>query len=201
MARFTRRELREKFGTDDPEKIRVDLAELKTLREEKETRRLEQLTKEQRLVEERKAARRETEEARAALKFLEDERDVEQVSTQFARLAAKHLDADLVDDDDWRVALFSKLRKHLQEETGGVASKITDKIVEKFFGEYAKEKPQFAKRSNERPVEVEVESGSKAPAAPPGNGAPPGQAGVKTARPGQPNSMTAAEIRQAGYKW
>jgi hypothetical protein len=74
-------------------------------------------------------------------------------------------------------------------------------MIEKFFEQLAKDRPRFARTGGEKPVEVPVESGSKAAASPPGNGAPSGQAGAKTARPGQPNSMTAAEIRREGYKW
>lgn len=194
MARAGRKELRDRFGTDDHEKIKADLAELKTLREEREAARLAQLSKEERLEAEKAAAEKKAADAEAKLSELEDKRDISQVDRQFAKIGEKHLAAKWLDKDSWREALYDELRVHLREETDGDPKKVTDKMVEKFFEKYAKDNPEVARKAAEKPVEVEIDSGSKV-VVPPGNETKPKE---ETSKLG---TRPKAEINKAGYRW
>lgn len=202
LARHTRRELQQRFGTDDIERVEKDLKELAELRSEREEQRKAQLTKEQRLAEEKKAAEKRAKDAEDRAKALEDERDVGTVSSKFTKIAAKYMDANVLEDEDLRPGFFKKLAKHLHGETNGKYDRITDKMVDDFFKNFAHDNPKYAKTGGGETIEVPINSGTGARAPAGGQNAPSGQGAAKTAKPGQANSMSREEIRKTyGLRW
>ncbi len=201
LARHTKRQLRERFGTDDLDSISKDLKELKVLRDEKEETRKAQLSKEERLQEEKKAADARAQAAEEKATKLEDERDIGQVGDRYARLAKDHINPKFLEKRAHREALFSELATDLHTKTGGDATKITNKMVSDFWANYVKENPEFSAKPS-TVVEVPVNTGTRQ-AGPTGTtGNVDGAAAGKTARPGQPNSMTKEEIKKAhGVRW
>lgn len=202
LARHTKRQLRERFGTDDLEAIAKDLKDVKVLREEKEERRKEQLTKEQRLEEERQSAIKERDEANARAQKLEDERDVSDVGGRYAALAEDFIAPKFLKKPAAREMLFKELAEHLHTKTSGDATKVTPAMVKDFWKDYAKENPEYSVKPPEV-VNVPVNTGARSPGPADGKTAAgaDGTAG-KTARPGQPNSMTREEIKKVhGVRW
>lgn len=202
LQRHTQRELKERFGHTDIEKIEKELKELSALRAEKEEARKAQLTKEQRLAEEKKQAEDRAKAAEEKAQKLEDERDVNTVSDRFSKIGQKHMAPKFFEKKTLRDGIFGELATYLHDKTGGQAVRITDKLVDDFFRDYVKENPEFGLKA-EPVVEVPVNAGGRAPASPPGQANPAGAgAQTKTARPGQPNSMTREEIaKQFGNRW
>lgn len=186
LDRHTKKELRERFGTDDVEKIKADLAELKTLREERENKRRAELSENERLKEdlakEKKA--REEAEARAqrtvdAQTFAEYDRDA--TSTLSELVAPKHVKRAL-----------RELKEHILTLDDADLKK-PKKVFEQWAKEFVKENPEFAKPSPEEPKKIKLSTGADPNAKREKGDA---QLAHKTAKPGQANSMSKAEYAQ-----
>lgn len=201
LARHTRRQLRDLFGTDDTTKIAKDLKELATLRAAAEEDRKAKLTKEQALQEERDQANARAEKAEQEAREMRDARDIGEVSGRYSELGKKFIAPKFFAKESVRDALFGELASELHTKTGGDATKITPKMVEDFWRDYAKENPEFGIRGEAEPIKIAVQSGSRNPGPPStptsGEGGP-----EKTARPGQANTMSKKEIKEKfGHSW
>jgi len=191
--------LKEVFGEDvDPETAKQKATKAKELEAQAEEQRRQQLTKEQQLEEDLRKER----EQRTALETKLRERtrkEVAQRETQrISSIATKHIDPSMAE------FALPKFRAHLKTLKRAEINAMTDKDIEKFFAELVKKNPRFARQSTAPARNVErrpVTNGSQ-PNKPVPHGSGQGAASPKTARPGQPNSMTKAEIREKfGVGW
>lgn len=198
LARHTKKQLRDQFGTDDFGEIKAKLDRLSELESKEEERRRADLSEKEKLAEDLRLANDRAESADRKYQDAVEQRMVDQEDSRIKDIAGefvkmkhyKHVSRDLAE--------------HLLSEYSEKAlAKVTDAQIRKWFASYLEDNPEFAK--------AEAAAAAAAPAkAMMNNGADPkrpdaaatsGQAGVKTAKPGQPNSMTKKEISDLGYRW
>jgi hypothetical protein len=190
LARHTKKELRERFGTDDLDKIKTDLKELETLRAESEERRRAALSELQKSQEDAKKekeradkAEKKYQQALDAQTFAEYDRDaLDSISTLVAPKHAKRA--------------LRELKEHvLTLEEADL--KKPKKVFDAWAKEFVKENPEFAKPAPEEPKKVGLTTGGSANA----KGTQvksKTDLTTKTPKPGQANSMSRKEY--AEYK-
>ena len=193
LARHTKKELRERFGTDDPDKIKSELEELKTLREERESKRRADMSEIERAKEDAAKEKKKREEAEAEL---QRERDT-QIFTGFTR------DAETALKDVIAPKHLKRAMREMKEHIVGMDDDDPDlkpgKPLEKFFAKWAKdfvkENPEFAKEAPDEPRKIALTTGSN-PNVRKEKGDP--SLTTKTPTPGKVNSMSRGEY--AAYK-
>jgi hypothetical protein len=184
LERFSKRQLMDRFGTDDPGRIKADLDELQTLRAEKETARRAALSEKEKLEDDLRLANEAREKAEKKLQRAQDQ----QVFTEYDRSAegvlSKHIDPESME------LAVMKLKKHVLSLDDDELAK-PEKVFEEWAAEFAKKNPRHARASDEKPAKrIPLNTGASprerpAPLNP--------EVTQKTARPGQPNSMSKAE--------
>lgn len=197
LKRHSSKELREHFGTSDPEEIKAKLAKLADYESKEEEARRARLEEKTRLEEDLAKERTRAEAAEARAKSVQEERIVEKEERRISRLAEKHVDPDYVED------VLPKLRSHLLETySEKQLSKLTDSDIESFFKKLVESKPKLGKDFSAPVVEA------KKPETKPltngvGDARPAPASAASTApeyRPGKPNSMSRAEAKAAAAK-
>lgn len=187
LDRHTKKELRERFGTDDYSKIKSDLDELADFRAKKEETRKAALSKEQKLEEEKRLAEKRADDLAAEL---EKERN-QQVFAEYDA-TAKEVFADKIAPKHMKRAV-RELKEHIlsmDEDEAPKEPKKAKKAFEKWTKEWLEENPEFAKAAPEEPKKIALTTGSN-----PNARREKGDAELahKTAKPGQANSMSKAE--------
>jgi hypothetical protein len=198
IARANKAQLKEQFGTDDPTVLKNKLDALKKFEDEAEERRKAQLTKEQQLEERARAAEEKAELAEARAMEVEETRLVDLADGEL-REALK----DVIKPKLWRHAR-TDFAEHLAREYGDKINDMKDaereKAVMDWATQYVKDNPEFAavapkvEEKKDPVVAVPLKNGvgnvGKKPVV-----VPTVLAG-KTLKPGQPNSMTNAEVAE-----
>lgn len=201
IARASRKQLKDAFGTDDLDTVKKLVEKAKKTAEKEETERKARLTETERLKEERDAAVRDAADARSQLTNAERARIVDRQDTRITRIAEKYLDADYIESEMPRLA--SDLRKAFKEKDAKLAKDETA-WIEKWFQKRVETKPKLGKDFDTNggvkpePKTATFSNGVNT------NGRPnAGSTGLanKTAAPGKPNSMSDKEIRESGYAW
>lgn len=132
----------------------------------------------------------------------EEERAVEKIDGRVEKLALEYIDAD--DYEYVAQKLATHLRKELGEEKLAKMDAVPEKLAREFFADFVEKRPKFAKASAEekdKPAARTVPLTNGAAGSRPDARPQSGNAGEKTAKPGQPNSFTAKELRDQGYRW
>lgn len=143
LTRFSKQQLRDQFGTDDVDQIKKDLADLKSLREEKEETRRKSLDEKSRLEEDLKKERTLRTAAESRAKEVANERVVEREDGRLKEMAGefvkpkfwKHVARDMA---EWLNSEF---------KTDAEFSKVKDKDIKKWLKAYVEENPEYAKAS------------------------------------------------------
>ncbi len=145
LDRHTKKELRDRFGTDDPDAIKKKLDKLADYESKEEDRRKAQLSKEEKLQEERDNALRRAEEAEQRTQALHEDRIVEQEDGRLKDLATKHIKAKY-----WK-HVARDLAEFLRDEyTEEQLANLKDKDIENWLTKtYLKENPEYAKEPTE----------------------------------------------------
>lgn len=196
LGRYNKKQLKDHFGTSNVDEIKAQLAEHKELKAKQEEARREKLDSEAKLKEDVEKERKRAETAETRAREVEDAHVVDKQQTRIEKSATAHIDEDLVDD------AVERFRKHILSLSPKQVKKFTSEDVGAWFEKLAKDKPKFAKGG--APVADPEADKKKQPITNGGGGArrpPPISADgqKKTARPGQPNSMTKAELKAAGH--
>lgn len=186
-----RARLREIFGTDDPEAIKKIRQEHEALKTEKEQAERARMTREQQLEADLKAEREKATQYEERLKKLEQQRLYDKQDSIIRRVAMRHINDKKLDD---AVELFAI--RVLKTMTPKQAAKVTERDLEKWFADYAKDTPGFARATGTAPAPVAPKvrpASNGARPAPKPSPVQPGTSQKKAIRPGMPNSMTTAE--------
>lgn len=188
LARHSKKELREHFGSDDPTQIKADLAELKTLREEKETARLANLSEIEKVKEQRDAEKRRADEAERKHQKAIDS----QVFSEYDREAASIV-GTLVAEKHVKRAV-RELKEHVLSLDDEDLAKPS-KVFESWAKDFVKENPEFAREGEPAPKKIALSNGAHPDAKRERGNL---DAANKIPQPGQANSMSKAEY--AKYK-
>jgi hypothetical protein len=211
LERFSKKELRAHFGSDNIDEIKGKLAKFSEYETKAEEERRKTLSEQDRLKEDIDKATKRAEAAEQRAQQLEETHQFEQEETKMSRLAERFIDPDYID------AELSAFAKHLRKTyTKEQAEKLTEKDFEEYWTKRVEAKPKLAKDYEEKIKKAAgdgktPETPPKPPltngAAPnkPGSAAPSGGAQPKTYSPSGPNAMSTAEARQKagaeGYRW
>lgn len=197
-----KKRLKEIFGTDDPEEIKRIKEEHQRLKTETEKQKRERMSREQRLQEDLKREQKVKEELEQRIQKMERDAAFAQQDSAIRGLAAKHIAQDYVDD-----VMFIYARTVLANMDQAEADKVTEKDIAKWFADYAKKRPAFAREQggNGTPAKKKPISTGKPPAGKPKpTGGSESHQG-KTPAPGKPNSMTKEELakykKERGIQW
>jgi hypothetical protein len=199
IGRAKQSALKEVFGEEiDTDAAKTRAAKAKELEAQQEQQRQAQLTNEQRLQEELAREKARADEATTKLKAKQRQDVMNRETQRIAGLANKHIDPSMTE------LVLPKFKQHLKTLTRQQVNAMDDKQIEKWFRDFASKNPKLARAAAPAPKptpKVPVTNGvrgNRPGQMPSGQGA----AAEKTARPGQPNSMTKAEIRQKhGVSW
>lgn len=189
LDRHTKRELRERFGTDDFDAIKAKLDAAEKYEAEREEKRRAQLTREQRLKEDKAKAEERAQAAEAKLQEERDRIEVREVDTTVRSILPKFIRDDKA---SMKFATF-ELKQYvlgLDDEDVGDPEQVVEEWAKKFVEEY----PQFAREgAAPQAKEVPLDTGTRPQRPEQLKGGT-----EKDPRPGRPNSMTRAEF--AAYK-
>jgi hypothetical protein len=215
LDRYSKKQLKEMFGTDNADEIKAAIAERDSLKQAAEAKRLADLSETDRLREQTAQAVKRAETAESRATQLEEDYAVAGEERRISKILRKHMDPDYVPYE--RKLLASYLANATDDEL-----KEADALVEKWVKDRVVAKPIVARKSAAAPAPVDTlgappvaTPGSPAaapapvaaplstgpdpnavrPAAPGGTHQGAALAG-KTPEPGKPNSMSAAEYRQ-----
>lgn len=194
LARATRSELKERFGTDNPDEIKAKLDKLATFEAQQEEQRLASLSELEREREARVKAESTAKEWEDQYTALRETHTVRREHTRVEGIAAKHVDPTMV-----RFGL-SEFQGYLQTKTDAEINALTDQDIDQWFAAKVREMPKLG-REPAAPPPVVVETiplTSGPPAA--GSAPPPGPQQERSLSPSAANPMTAHEARAAAAK-
>jgi hypothetical protein len=201
LDRFTKKQLKERFGVEDFDTIRTQLDELELYKREREEKRLAEMTELDRLKEQLAQAQEATRRSEAKALAMQEARVVEHEDRRVMAIAAKYLDEDYIDTELPRLARY--IQGCSEEEL-----RDADGTIEAWFRRRVEDKPKLGKDySNGAPPPAQVQSqvGPPPKQVPhsngvtverPGQAQPSGSNQARTAAPGRPNTMTEAELRE-----
>jgi hypothetical protein len=201
-----RQQLLKELGIEDPKKFVSEREqreqELARFRKEEEKRKRAAMSEQQKLQADLDAVRKERDELAQRFEQLEQERISDQQEAVVQRTAQKHVDPEMYAYARYE---FVQHVQKLASEDPKALDELDEKAVDKFFRELVKQRPKFALAAGEapkppEPVKKPITTGPGPKAAPPApaKGAPAGTStDGKTFRPGQPNSMSKQEVREA----
>lgn len=218
-----RQQMKEKHGVEDFDshfaQHKSIAEEHKALKEAEEERKRASMSKEEALNADLAQLRAENEALKAENEQLKQGRIKADQSQQISSIASKYLKDKFV-----RTAVEFAFLEHVKGLDEKAVKAVDQQYMNRWFRTYARENPELA-RSNEtdeeaaaadvakkaeedkakvqaRPIVRRPITNGAAPKAPPPANGP---MGGKTARPGQPNSMNKAEVREwaraNGYKY
>lgn len=193
INRASKAALKSVFGTDDREAIKQSKAEYEKLLAEREKAHREQMTALEREKSDREKAERRAVKAEKALEAQESAQVIAEANREVTKIAEKFF------VDDYSDYATTRFRMHLKSLDDDEVEKLTQKDVETWFGEFASKHPAMSKKAKPKEVEkpaitngVDAKNRSSAKSV----------SEDKTARPGQPNSMSKEEIRKKyGVRW
>jgi hypothetical protein len=197
LERYSRRQLRERFGTDDPDAIKVKLDRAAELERQEDERKRAAMSEQDRLKADLAAAELRNQETEARLREVTDQRTYDAAETRLSRIAERFIDPDYVDPE--LTAYAKHLRTAYSKED---LAKLSDADIEKYFKERVEKKPKLAKdfgvappKPPVAPLNNGVTTNDKPPPAPPPNG--------KKFAPGAglTPQQARAEASKLGYRW
>lgn len=192
LTRHTKRELRDRFGTDDFDQIKIRLDKLALFEQEAEAKRLAALSELEREREERQKAEDRARKAEEAYQRSIDAQTFAEYDKTASAALSKHFDSD----PDVQAFVTERLKKHvLSLEDGDL--KDPQKVFDAWAKEYAAKHPRYAKREEQAPEPKKIALNTGADTERPEREPQPNMR-TKTAKPGQANTMSRAEY--AAYK-
>ena len=188
LDRYTKKQLEEHFGTADVAQIKSDLAELKVAREEKEAARRAALTEIDKAKEDAAREKKRAEEAESKLQKTLDSHTYAEYDRAAEIALTEHLDPEAVELG------ILKLKKHVLSLDDDELEDPS-KVFETWAKDFAKKNPKYAKAAEAapEPKKIKLNTGTDTRTRPEKS---PVSLAEKTPRPGQPNSMSRAEVAQ-----
>jgi hypothetical protein len=203
MDRYSKKQLKDLFGTDDPAAIQASLAKVTAYEAEQETARKAALTETQRLTEERNVALERASAAEARAEEIEYNRQADAVDGEIRTVAL-----EFVKPKFWNM-VRGDLAEHIsatytEAQLEQLEDKAREKIVRDWLGRYVTDNPEVKAGTAPAPATLPTapltngvaNPGGRGPEARPTPNSGANNLAGKTLKPGQPNSMTAAELAQ-----
>lgn len=203
LARARRQALIDVHGTDDVEAIRAKLARTEALEKEADERKRAQMSEVERLQHDLARERQRAVAASTEARDLRERQEIREQQTVIESIASRHVAPRYVG------MASRELREHLRALDPKVVDGWTDREIAKWFQTFATKQPEIAASAAARARQrTPVGANTQTPRPATSQSTPTSSAGTnggKTFRPGQPNSMTRAEAREAarkqGFTW
>ena len=202
LERHTRKELKERFGTDNPEEIKAQLEELKTFKAQQEEQRLAGLSEAERLKEQLAQERARGDRYKQKHQQTVDQHVYSRENGRIEGIADQHI------DPQFKEYALQNLARHLTSTYSERELKdLPDEKIQEWFRGEVSRNPKLARDFTGAPPpppprQVPLNNGIGDPARP---NPPPGQAGEVTFSPSAPNALTReqarAEARRLGYDY
>ncbi len=192
LARHSKKELREHFGTDDPEEIKAKLAKFGEYEKKAEEERRQALSDKEKSDEDLRKEKERADKAEAAYQRAIDAQTFSEYNATATKVFDKYFEAD----EDTREFVTSRLHKHLlslDDKEAPADAKKAEKYFDKWAKDYAEKHPRYAIKVEEEKKDEKQKISLSTGANPnrPEKGDP--NLVTKTAKPGQANSMTKTE--------
>ena len=139
LDRHTKRELRDRFGTDNPDDIKAKLDKLAVFEQQEEERRVASLTELDHERELRTAAEKRAEDAEAMAKAVQDAQEIGQADNRIQGILDRHIDPDLKD------VVVERFRQHLQSMSDAEIDAMTDEQINQWAVDQVMAKPKWGK--------------------------------------------------------
>jgi len=201
--RKAREDVLRELGVDDPTKVKADLAELARLRTEREKADREKMTREQQLQADLEKERKTREELEAKLHEEAVARVYERQDNLIIDIARRHVDGSTKLKLDTARRAFAEYVEELPKQQ---VARMNERDIDRWFAKFVKDNPWLAPTTPapaapppapvRKPITTTTPAAKAKPAPPP---APPSTDPTtnpqgKTFKPGQPNSMSRAEV-------
>lgn len=207
MARVRAATLKDVAGVDDPAVVKQRLERAAELERAEEERKKAAMTETQRLQTDLETERQQRIAAESRAQALEEGQTVAQLDGELKALSKEH-----IKEKYFRMAA-GDFAEHMaatytEEQIEAMNDAQKNKVVNDFFAQYAKDHPEIAAKAPAAPPpppattqKVPLQNGVTNPKGRKADAQPPpviqsGPFAGKTAAPGHPNSMTAAEFRE-----
>ena len=195
LSRYSAKQLKDTFGTDDVADIKARLDEHGKLKAQSEEQRRKQLAKEEQLAEDLKRERELRTAAESKAEQLAEEREYREADSDVRKAAEKYIQPGKF--SKLAVVEFAEYVRDLDDDD---ARKLKDKDVDAWFRQYAEDNAELAKGAKPGKPDEEKEKPARKPMSHGAGGAgadPPAtpQNGGKTPKPGTPTTMTDAEYK------
>jgi hypothetical protein len=205
LTRHTKKELKDRFGTDDPDEITAKLKRLESLEAEKKAKEDEELSEKEKLKKERDDAVAAKTAAETRAQEVHEQRLVDRQDTRMSKIAEKSgVDPDYFDVEFPKLARWLK-KNHKKDELAA----LPDKEIAAYWKDRLEKKPKLAKdydakSAKEAKPKAPLDNSVRNDERP--NANPSGSAGSKrNYAPGKPDSMSRAEAKaeaaKEGYNW
>jgi hypothetical protein len=209
LDRYSSKQLKDLFGTDDVEAIKKDFGELREHRENKEKERQAQLSEVERERELRIAAEGRERVARNQAREAHEQRVFERDDAKLSGIAGKYIDEDYVDSE---LGAFARhlLREFSPKQLRKMTDKQRDSVADDFFKGRIEKKPKLAKDFDERKsaelreqIKKENRAAGKAPVnnSSGGHGRKPGETAERDDSDKPLGQRSYAEIKKAGFSY
>ncbi len=186
LARHTKSELKERFGTDDPEQIKSDLAELAVFRSEKEATRIANLSEVEKAKEAQKAAEKRADDAEKKAQKAVDSQVFSEYDREAATAVGEHVAPKFM-----KFAIRA-LKEHVLTLDEDELAK-PEKVFAAWAKDFVKENPELALQGAPEPKKIALNTGGDPNAR---REKSPLDMATKVPTPGKPNSMSKGEYAQ-----
>lgn len=187
LQRHTKRELRERFGSDDPEEIKAKLDRLADFEKKAEEERRASLSREEQLKEDLAREKKAREDAEKKAQRAQDQ----QVFAEYDRDASSAV-GEVVKEKHVKRAIRELKEYVLTLDDEDLAE--PSKVFSKWAKDFVKENPEFAREQGDpEPRKIPLSTGTDSRKKPEKGNV---DMATKTPKPGQPNSMSKAEFQQ-----
>lgn len=205
LERYSRKQLRDRFGTDDPDAIQAKLGRAEELERQEEDRKRAAMTEQERLKADLAASEQRAQAAEARARDVEERHVFQAEEQHMTSMASKYIDPDYVD------AELTGFAKHLRKSyTAEQLAKLTDSDFEKYWQERVAAKPKLARDYEEKfraqpPPPAKGLNNGVDPSAKPAPAKSGGDGGAKRFSPGAPGALSSGQARKEaakeGFRW
>ena len=190
--------LKDVFGTDNSDEIKVRLQRADDLEKKAEADKRAQMSEIERMKYDLMQSRLRESRVKKQLEEMETTRIVSEQQVMVERIASRHINP--LYTEEAASAFARELAKKEPEEI----AKMGERDIAKWFQRYAERKPAMAASTGTRKP-ITRPAGAATPPPRPTNPVSDPNVGKKDIRPGRPNSMSRAEAREEakkrGYTW
>src|ERR1700722_967016 len=203
LARHTKAQLKDRFGTSDLDEIKTKLDRLGELEKAEEERKRAAMSEQERVTADLERERQLRVDAERRVQRMQEEKVINKTNSRLGQLAVKHVRSKYSD------YALGKLAAHLRNEyTDAELIRLKDSTLDEWFANLGKENPELARKPTEAaapvpPKKVPLTNGGRPrkPESSPSSGTSQARSFAPSAEAPMSSQEAKAEAAKQGYRW